>query len=200
MARPTAPSSFPSAARRRSLRPGAAACALAVLLVQAALPAASASTTNPAALPALSAGLSLLERQYLFGDELVLGRLLREAAKAFTRDIPDVTAVELAEGEWLYTTPDCELRFAVPTGAGLQALEAPLSDLGRFLARCSRHLPPRMPEMDAYLLGGVLSGLDPYSAVFDEKRQAEHNIQFQGKLAGIGARVGIRKDLSLIHI
>src|SRR5205085_8945568 len=42
---------------------------------------------------------------------------------------------------------------------------------------------------------------DPYSVVFDEKHQNEHNIQYQGKLAGIGARIGARHNqLTLIEV
>lgn len=154
--------------------------------------AANAATSN--GLPALGPGLSLLERQYLFGDELAPARLLDEAAKSITRDIRDVSARKDDDGAWTWSTPDCELRVALPSEATVRSLETPLADIGRFLSSCSRRLPPRMPEMDSYLLNSVLSGLDPYSAVFDEKRQTEHNIQFQGKLAGIGAKVGTRKD------
>ena len=40
----------------------------------------------------------------------------------------------------------------------------------------------------------MLSGLDPYSTVFDAAGKAEHAIQFEGALAGIGARIGIRDE------
>jgi len=175
--------------------------ALAASLV--ALLAASATThaAAPALFPALSPGLSLLERHYLFDTELSPARLFEEAGKGFSRDAGDVTIRKLSDRAWLYTTPDCELRIDVPADATVRGLEAPLASVGRFLEACSTQLPPELPSMDSYLLAGVLSGLDPYSVVFDEKRQNEHNIQYQGKLAGIGARIGARKNqLTLIEV
>ena len=172
------------------------------LLATAWLAASTAAhAAAPALFPALSPGLSLLERHYLFDSELSPARLLEEAGKVFSRDVGDVAIRKLSDRAWLYTTPDCELRVEVPADATVRTLETPLSTIGRFLEACSTQLPPELPSMDSYLLAGVLAGLDPYSAVFDEKRQNEHNIQYQGKLAGIGARIGSRKNqLTLIEV
>jgi carboxyl-terminal processing protease len=172
------------------------------LLVAASLAAAGvAIAATPAAFPALSPGLSLLERNYLFDHELAPVRLFEEAGKIFSRDVTDLQVRKLADRAWLYVTPDCELRVEVAADATVRTLEAPLTAVGRFLQSCSTELPPQMPSMDSYLLGAVLTGLDPYSVVFDEKHQAEHNIQYQGKLAGIGARIGSRKNqLTLIEV
>ena len=160
-----------------------------------------AAATAAPLFPALSPGLSLLERHYLFDGELTPPRLFGEAGKVFTRDISDLAIRKLSDRAWLYTTPDCELRVEVAADATVRGLEAPLTSVGRFLEACSTHLPPQMPRMDSYLLGGVLAGLDPYSVVFDEKHQNEHNIQYQGKLAGIGARIGARRNqLTLIEV
>jgi C-terminal peptidase prc len=173
--------------------------ALAVAAFAIALPVVAAAT--PSLFPALSPGLSLLERHYLFDSELAPARLFDEAGKNFSRDVPDLTIRKLSDRAWLYMTPDCELRVEVPADATVRTLETPLATVGRFLEACSTHLPPKMPSMDSYLLGGVLSGLDPYSVVFDAKNQAEHNIQYQGKLAGIGARIGSKKNqLTLIEV
>jgi len=174
-----------------------------VSLAAAALAVATSvqAAGRPAVYPALSPGLSLLERNYLFDTELNPAHLFDEAGKVFSRDVNDVTVRKLSDRSWLYTTPDCELQVEVPADATVRSLEAPLTDVGRFLEGCSTHLPPQMPAMDSYLLGGVLAGLDPYSVVFDEKHQNEHNIQYQGKLAGIGARIGARKNqLTLIEV
>ncbi len=186
----------------RSFRRAAIAAASSVLLQSGALatlPAAAAAT--PALFPALSPGLSLLERHYLFDSELAPARLFDEAGKVFSRDITDLSIRKLSDRAWLFVTPDCELRIEVPADATVRGLETPLATVGRFLEACSTHLPPKMPSMDSYLLGAVLAGLDPYSVVFDAKHQAEHNIQYQGKLAGIGARIGSKKNqLTLIEV
>ncbi len=160
-----------------------------------------ATAAPPPLFPALSPGLSLLERHYLFDSELTPQRLFEEAGKVFSRDVNDLAIRRISEGAWLYRTPDCELRIEVPADATVRTLEAPLTAVGRFLEACSTQLPPKMPEMDSYLLGGVLAGLDPYSVVFDRKHQTEHNIQYQGRLAGIGARIGLRRNqLTLIEV
>ena len=149
---------------------------------------------SPCAAAALAPGLSLLERQYLFADELDPKRLLKEALEAYERDIEDLQARKLSENAWLLTSPDCELRVELPAGAAVRGLEEPLRLIGSFIESCVRQKPKEMPPLESFLLGGVVGGLDPYTAVFDEKRQVEHNIQFQGKLAGIGARIGSRDD------
>lgn len=155
----------------------------------------------PPLFPALEPGLSLLERHYLFESELSPARLFDEAGKVFSRDIPDVLVDKVSDGSWLYTTPDCELLVEVGADATVRSLEKQLVTVGRFLEACSKHLPEELPTMDSYLLAAVLAGLDPYSVVFDAKRQTEHNIQYQGRLAGIGARIGSRKNqLTLIEV
>ncbi|HYB98522.1 MAG TPA: S41 family peptidase [Candidatus Limnocylindrales bacterium] len=148
----------------------------------------------PCAAAALGPGLSLLERQYLFADELQPKRLMKEALDAYERDIEDFQAKKLEETAWLLTSPDCELRVELPRDAGVRGLEEPLRIIGSFVEHCVRQRPKEMPPLESFLLSGVVGALDPYTAVFDEKRQAEHNIQFQGKLAGIGARIGTRND------
>lgn len=171
---------------------------LAAAFLAAAVPAHAEA---PALFPALSPGLSLLERSYLFDSELTPNRLFEEAGKVFSRDIGDVSIRKLSDRAWLYTTPDCELRVEVPADATVRTLETPLVAVGRFLEACSTQLPDQLPTMDSYLLAAVLSGLDPYSTVFDAKHQNEHNIQYQGKLAGIGARIGSKKNqLTLIEV
>lgn len=155
----------------------------------------------PPLFPALSPGLTLLERYYLFDDQLAPAPLFEKAGEVFTRDIQDLTIQQLSDQSWLYATPDCELVVEVPADATVRTLEVPLTAVGRFLEACSAHLPPELPDMDSYLLGAAMAGLDPYSAVFDERRQTEHNIQYQGRLAGIGARIGSRHDqLTLIEV
>lgn len=163
--------------------------------------AGAAHADTPALFPALAPGLSLLERHYLFDSELSPARLFDEAGKVYSRDVSDLAIRKLSDKAWLYTTPDCELRIEIPADATVRNLEEPLTTVGRFLEACSTQLPPKMPPMDSYLLSGVLVGLDPYSVVFDQKHQTEHNIQYQGRLAGIGARIGARRNqLTLIEV
>jgi carboxyl-terminal processing protease len=186
------------------LRPRTPSSRLAALCLVAALVGGSAPAPLAAPLPAypaLGPGLSLLERNYLFDRELSPARLFDEAGKVFSRDIADLTVRRLSERAWLYRSPDCELRVEVPADATVRGLEAPLATVGRFVSACATRRPPNMPALDSWLLGGVLAGLDPYSVVFDEKNQNEHNIQYQGRLAGIGARIGARRNqLTLIEV
>ncbi|MBI5506882.1 MAG: PDZ domain-containing protein [Deltaproteobacteria bacterium] len=139
-------------------------------------------------------GLSLLERQYLFEDELVPEALFDKALGVFEREVDDFRSRKTGDRAWLLTTPDCELRIELDPGTTIRGLEAPLRRTGTFLKACAREMPKEMPPLESFLLGGIVSGLDPYTTVFDEKGETEHNIQFQGKLAGIGARIGVRDD------
>ena len=173
----------------RPLRTAAAVAATSVaLFLLSSLPAAAG----------LATGLSLLERQYLFEDELVANVLFDKALKVFERDVDDFRSARTGDRSWLLTTPDCELRIELPDKAPIRSLELPLRQTGTFLEACAREMPKEMPPLEAFLLAGVVSGLDPYTTVFDEKSETEHNIQFQGKLAGIGARIGSRDGQLLL--
>lgn len=146
------------------------------------------------AVAGLATGLSLLQRQYLFEDELVAEVLFDKALGVFEREVDDFRSVKTGDRSWLLSTPDCELRVEMPAGTTLAGLETPLRLTGTFIEACAREMPEKMPPLETFLLAGVVSGLDPYTTVFDEKGETEHNIQFQGKLAGIGARIGTRDD------
>ncbi len=164
-----------------------------VAVLAAVVSAVLVSLTTPA-VAGLALGLSLLERQYLFEDELVPEVLFNKALGIFEREVDDFRASKTGERAWLLSTPDCELRIELPPDTPIHGLEVPLRQTGTFLEACSRELPKKMPPLESFLLSGIVSGLDPYTTVFDEKSETEHNIQFQGKLAGIGARIGNHDD------
>jgi carboxyl-terminal processing protease len=188
--RPAPPERLFPAKFRRSPR----AVAGALLFVVAASGPSAAGTT-------IESGLRLVDQNYLFVDELDAPRLLGEALSFVEKSVPEVRAEETADGGFLMEAGPCTLRMELPPGAGITDLAGPLADAATVLERCIAELPEALPSPESLVLMGVLSGLDPYSTVFDRKRRTEHTIQFRGKLAGIGARIGIRDgDLTLVTV
>jgi carboxyl-terminal processing protease len=128
-------------------------------------------------------------------------RLLGEALTFVEKSVPEVRAEAAGERAFVLSAGPCELRLELPPEAAIGDLTDPLADAAALLERCVPELPETLPSPESLMLMGVLSGLDPYSTVFDRKRRTEHTIQFRGKLAGIGARIGIRDgDLTLITV
>lgn len=172
----------------------AISAAVTLVLGLAAPTAATASAT-------LGSGLRLIQRNYLFASELEPNRLLGEALEFVERRIPAVMAEPAADGGYSVSAGSCRLFVEAPPHALVSDLEEPLLHVGTLIDQCVRDRPEKLPPTSSLLLSGVLSGLDPYSAVFDAERKTEHTIQFRGKLAGIGARIGIRdENLTLITV
>ncbi len=74
--------------------------------------------------------------------------------------------------------------------------------LARSIRFTQEHLPdPVDPEDDLehIALRGALGALDPYSTVFSGRSSEDFKIRFEGKLSGVGARIG-RRDGDLIAI
>jgi len=95
----------------------------------------------------------------------------------------------------------CRLRLELPPKASVHDLEPLLANAATLVDECTTDRPNGLPPTESLLLNGVLSGLDPYSTVFDAAGKEEHTIQFQGSLAGIGARIGVRKEkLTLLTV
>ena len=165
--------------------------ALATLLLSA--PSARSST--------LKTGLELIEQNYLFASELDSPRLLGDALSYLEARVPEVRLVNGADGGHVLVAGSCRLRLEAPPGAPVTELEPPLRPAASWVDDCIPARPEALAPTEALLLNGVLSGLDPYSTVFDAEDKAEHAIQFEGALAGIGARIGIRADrLTLITV
>ncbi len=149
----------------------------------------------------LSTGLSLIDRYYLFYDQLEPERLLGEALEYVEDRIPEFRSEPLDDRAFAITAPGCRLRVELEPNAGLTDIRRPLEEVAEVVDRCVTELPEGSPPVGSLLLKGVLSGLDPYSTVLDARRRTEHTIQFRGKLAGIGARIGIRDNrLTLITV
>jgi carboxyl-terminal processing protease len=157
---------------------------------------------QPAATAAnLGSGLRLIQRNYLFASELEPSRLLGEALEFVERRIPEVMAERAEDGGYNLTAGPCRLFVEASPHALVTDLEEPLAHAQALIDRCVVNPPDKLPPASSLLLSGILSGLDPYSAVFDAERKTEHSIQFRGKLAGIGARIGIRdENLTLITV
>jgi len=149
----------------------------------------------------LDTGLALIERNYLFADELDAPRLLGSALSYLEARVPEAV-VEEADGDArVLVVGPCRLRLEPAPGSSVKDLEPLLRKAAAVIDECVSERPDELPSSESLLLSGVLSGLDPYSAVFDAERKAEHTIQFQGTLAGIGARIGVRHDkLTLISV
>lgn len=154
-----------------------------------------------AAGPVLTNGIRLIERHYLFDDQLEPGRLLGETLEYLESRLDTVQATETAYGGYVLSASGCELHLETRPGQELTALIEPLEHAAALLEDCAGPLPKDTPGPDSLLLAGILSGLDPYSSILNLQRKTEHSIQFSGKLAGIGARIGIRDNrLVLIKV
>lgn len=174
---------------------GAAFCVGVALACAVLAPAAAAAG------PTLGSGLRLIQRNYLFDSELDPDRLLGEALEFVERRIPEVIAEPGRDGGYNVTAGPCRLFVEASPHALVPDLEEPLSQVEALIERCVLDPPTELPPTSSLLLAGVLAGLDPYSTVFDAERKTEHSIQFTGKLAGIGARIGVREeDLTLITV
>jgi carboxyl-terminal processing protease len=149
----------------------------------------------------LSSGLRILDANYLFVEELDTTRLLNEALTYISLRLPEVRTQQSEDGSHILTAGACRLRVEAPPNADLPRMTDVLTKVAGFVNRCVSEPPEGLPPVESLLLAGVLVGLDPYSAVFDAARKTEHTIQFRGKLAGIGARIGIRDErLTLVTV
>jgi C-terminal peptidase prc len=160
-----------------------------------------AHASSAAQRAAIESGLRIVEANYLFQEELDVGRLLGSALEAIEAAIPRAHAFEVRPTAYVIETGDCRLHLEIAPDAVLTDLAAPFAAAADLIEQCVTDPPDDMPTPAALLLGGMLSGLDPYSSVFDSRGRREHTIQFRGKLAGIGARIGTRSDtLTLITV
>ncbi len=150
---------------------------------------------------AIANGLSLVNRYYLFYDEVETAEILEKALERIENRLGPVHAEALGGRSFMVSAGRCRLRVEAPPSADIRTLLEPLKAVVDFLESCVGKFPDELPPADLLVLDGVLSALDPYSTVLEGKRQTEHSIQFTGKLAGIGARIGVRDgNLSLVEV
>ncbi|MFP6610530.1 MAG: S41 family peptidase [Deltaproteobacteria bacterium] len=151
--------------------------------------------------PALTTAIRLVERNYLFADELEPYRLLGEALEYTESAIPELSARPAGKRGYLLTAGHCRLYLEPAPGQVLGSLLVPLERTAGLVDECTPARAEDDRPLDSILVAGVLAGLDPYSTVLDAKRRTEHRIQFKGQLAGIGARIGIRNErLMLVRV
>lgn len=157
---------------------------------------------SPAQADDLSNGLGLLSNGYLFDDQLDGSKLLGKALNFAALRVPELQARQDQFDAWILETDQCQLRLesGQEIAQVLDLLE-PLDAVVRLLEECVLDFPEKELPPSALVLQGVLSGLDPYSTVLDGRGGTEHTIQYRGKLAGIGARIGTRDEqLTLISV
>ena len=76
------------------------------------------------------------------------------------------------------------------------------SVLARAIRFTQEHLPEpvdREDDLEHIALRGALGSLDPYSTIFSGRGSEDFKIRFEGKLSGVGARIG-RRDGDLIAV
>jgi len=191
----------PAAVAGVSLPRRRASCAfivtVAVVMVATSMHAATARASSST----LGKGLRLVESNYLFESELDAPRLFGDALLYVEGRIPELRAEPVGDGAYVLTAGPCRLRLEAPPEASVPDLAALLEKAAAVIDECVQDRPEGLPPTESALLTGVLSGLDPYSTVFDAERKTEHTIQFRGKLAGVGARIGIREErLTLVTV
>lgn len=197
------PLARPRASDRNRMHAGRRAHRLIALLTVAVFlaPASPGYASSAAQRAAIESGLRIIEANYLFEEELDAGRLLGSALEAVEVALPRAHAFEVSPTAYVLESGDCRLHLEIEPESTLTDLAAPFASAAQLIEQCVTDPPDDMPSPAALLLGGLLSGLDPYSSVFDSRGRREHTIQFRGKLAGIGARIGTRKDvLTLITV
>ncbi len=163
-------------------------------------PAAAAASEVVGA--SLTRGLDLIDRAYLFDSKLDPPELLDAALEYLERKYPEVISRRAGDRAFLVEADPCRMRIELPPAIESVGELAPwLERTARIIQRCTTKPKKDAPPLESILLRAVLSGLDRYSTVFDAERRTEHSIQFRGKLAGIGARIGIRNEkLTLITV
>ena len=107
--------------------------------------------------------------------------------------------VDGASGEGLLTVNSASVRVPLD----------PTFDAERYrdvLARAIRFTQENLPDpvdpdddLEHIALRGALGALDPYSTVFSGRGSEDFKIRFEGKLSGVGARIG-RRDGDLIAV
>lgn len=177
---------------RRGLHCFERAFVFAILVLALASPLKASELEN---------GISLVQRGYLFTEQIDGPKLFDAAMHYAEARIPELRVEALENGAWFLATESCALKVAPPPNAQVLDLVAPLAQIASFIDTCVEDLPDELMPREPLLLQGLLDGLDPYTTVLDGRRRTEHSIQFQGKLAGIGARIGVRDDrLTLINV
>lgn len=127
--------------------------------------------------------------------------MLGAALEHAERRLPGLRAEPIDPAGYRLSIGDCTLRLEAEPDSKVGTLERPLNVAATWISECIDELPDGVDDLESFLLAGVFSGLDPYTTLFDEKRRTEHTIQFSGRLAGIGARIGIRDgSLTLISV
>lgn len=174
----------------------------AVLLGLACLGALVFPCSEAPASDELLNGLSLLQRGYLFEEQLDAPKLLAKAINYTALKVPELRAQQDGSGAWRLRTNHCELQLEPgPEFSSFSELSDSLEAIVRLLETCDAEIPEKELPPPALVLQGVMAELDPYTTVLDGRRGTEHTIQYRGKLAGIGARIGIRDDaLTLISV
>ncbi|RMD86355.1 MAG: PDZ domain-containing protein [Candidatus Dadabacteria bacterium] len=166
--------------------------------------AASVTAVPPraSAAGALARGLELIDQAYLFESQLKPPVLLDKALERIERLVPALASSKAGDRAFVLEAPPCRMRVELPPEASsVVDLKKPLERVAAFVERCTGEPLSKKSPTASVLLRAVLSGLDPYSTVFDPERRSEHTIQFRGQLAGIGARIGIRNDrLTLVKV
>ncbi len=176
---------------------------LSVVLLAFALGCASAGTlpADQAPLVVTKDALTQTENFYLWPDRLdqrmVVGAL--DGLEANFDSI--VFESEAGSAEGVLTVNEASVRVPLDPDFDADRYRDVLSRAIRFT---EINLPdPIDPDNDLehIALRGALGALDPYSTVFSGRGSEDFKIRFEGKLSGVGARIGRRDgDLTAIRV
>ncbi len=175
--------------------------ALSAIALAAAFGCATASSLPPdqAQLTVTQDALTQTGNFYLWPDRLDQ-RMVVGALDGLEQSFDSVVFESDADsGEGLLTV----------NGASVRVPLDPSFDADRYrevLARAIRFTEVNLPDpidpdddLEHIALRGALGALDPYSTVFSGRSSEDFKIRFEGKLSGVGARIG-RRDGDLIAI
>lgn len=188
------------------LRSARARCVLGLVLVVGFTATGCATTRATDLLPDQEAPLTITgdaliqtDRYYLWPDRMDR-RMIVGALDAFEQSF-DSVVFEVPEGanEGILTVNGATAR--VPLDESFDP-EKYRDVLARAILFTQQHLDqPVEPDDDLehIALRGALGALDRYSTVFSGRSSEDFKIRFEGKLSGIGARIG-RRDGDLIAV
>ena len=132
--------------------------------------------------------IDVIEREYLWTEDLVADQALIKAAESLESSIPwlivdhDESRIKLSHGEYgiFATLPQRGLTY--------QRLSAQLHELARLIKESSYPLEDDL-DLEVVMLRGVARTLDRYSTVMYKESLRRFNERIRGKLSGIGCRI-----------
>ncbi|MFQ5352172.1 MAG: hypothetical protein ACE5D3_03760, partial [Candidatus Binatia bacterium] len=120
-------------------------------LIAIAVSAACALTayeTLSFAASTLDYGLNLIQRYYLFQDDVRGSELLGKALDYLELSVPQFTSETVSDGTFIARAGSCELKVESEPDANIASLVEPLHQIGVMVSKCVTDLPDGIPDLE----------------------------------------------------